>query len=782
MHLLPALGGEPVGKPFLLALTLVGLGVLALSVVFNEFGMIHFEWWGYVPYHLGPGSIWAKIFDNRALDQGVYAGRELSYLVDHLDMLMVARFVQWGCPLFISVMHVLLCVFIGVWLAWYAARDLKLGSLIGLLLALIFWTTPYVYLHFLMRTAKGLTTVGVVVLMIEIHRACRAGAGRKDAPLSFRHAALVVLSAGVMSFSDRQGFYFLLCAVGIMALEWGLSRTRLARTILLLLVGVLVLELVYFFWIAPALTKFLWGYQSDFSFNQLPLSELLAQPVRYGTQAMELLVQSIGFTLGRMPHWVVAVVVAAVWWIALANDIRSRSWRAHVPVAGLIAAILAGLWVMYMLMILRHPPLLWPDLRTVYYWIPTAALVILGVLVVVGDWVGPHPGRKIALSVLLLALVGANIAALPGHRRVFTGGHLQDSIRLSWGMRDALLHCGDPGYAVPDEIENNAVFRTLREFAPARSYPAIPWEQYGQGEFYQRTRSSGASVRFVEEFGGNVDSRFLSTSGRFIGFGTGHAFTGAAAGPVEMRVNTPSNRLHGELILQRTGADAGVPLAATFMIYAQPHPQAEPRYERWQGRVELPAGEREVAVAYEIDGSGLPTLFTLDIPPESAGRLVAGWRNPSISHVGRDSPAPAWLFRSSAPILALDEAALAKLLPDGWRPSRALMRNGRVTEAGIELSPGGEIWLKAHRIVSKFIGTAVAAAVADQKRLTLARGFWYKAGRLQTYMPPSPGNTTDGSHFFQAWCAEPDGWLVIAADPGFGTAPVLVHVRQVSED
>ena len=168
--LLQALGGAPAGRPFLLALALVGLAVLALSVVFNEFGLIHFEWWGYFPHNLGPGSIWAKIFDNRSLDQGVYAGRELSYLVDHVDMLGVALSVKAGFPLFISVMHVLLSVFIGVWVAWFAARDLRLGSLVGLLLALLFWTTPYVYVHFLMRTAKGLTTAGLVVLVIEICR------------------------------------------------------------------------------------------------------------------------------------------------------------------------------------------------------------------------------------------------------------------------------------------------------------------------------------------------------------------------------------------------------------------------------------------------------------------------------------------------------------------------------------------------------------------------------------------------------------------------------------
>jgi hypothetical protein len=268
--------------------------------------------------------------------------------------------------------------------------------------------------------------------------------------------------------------------------------------------------------------------------------------------------------------------------------------------------------------------------------------------------------------------------------------------------------------------------------------------------------------------------------GSFFQTETGRNFIGAGSGSAEMRVATPSNRLRGELILQRVSADAGTPLLADFVIYAQPNPGVGPRYERWRGQVNLPAGARVAVAPYEIDSSGMPTLFTLDIPPESAGRLIAGWANPTITDVGRDSPAPAWLSPSVAPITVLDEQALARLLPTDWRPVQALMRGGRVTPAGIELSAGAEIWIQVRGIVSRFIGTARPLARVDRARASLTRSFWYKAGRFETYLPPVPANKETGVQFFQAWCGEPGGWLVIAAYPHPETAPVLVHVTEVN--
>ena len=127
------------------------------------------------------------------------------------------------------------------------------------------------------------------------------------------------------------------------------------------------------------------------------------------------------------------------------------------------------------------------------------------------------------------------------------------------------------------------------------------------------------------------------------------------------------------------------------------------------------------------------------------------------------------------------EAALAKLLPGAWRPARALMRQGRVTATGIELPPGGEIWLQVPRLVSKFAGTATPASPTERARVIGTWGSWYKGGRLQAYKSPSPKDAQDGSESFQAWSAETGGWLVISTGDNPDLATVVVRVLEVEE-
>lgn len=757
-----------------------GIAMLTLSIVFNEYGILHFEWWNqYVSFHLGPGSIWRKIFDNRTLDLGVYAGRELSYLVDHFDMLAMAASVRWGLPLFVSAVHLMLSVGMGLWIAHYASRDLKLGSLIGLLLALLLWTTPCIYLHFLMRTAKGLTAAGLVVLAVELHRACAGGGNHRAAPLRWRTIILVVLSATVMSFADRQGFYFLLCAIGCMAFECWRSRARVARDCLLLLLGVLVIGLVYFFWIAPALTREFWGYESDFSFNKLPMEELYAQPGRFAAQAGELLLQTIGFTVGAIPRWLAAIVLVGLIVLAGMADIRGRSWRQHVPLSVILGGLLAALWVMYALMILRHPPLLWDDIRRVYYWIPTSALVVLGVGVGASVWTVRQPGAKPILAALLTALVVGNVLALPGHRGVLSAGSLHESILTSREMRHALVHGRDAAYLDSDAFERLAAFRTLRVLAPAwQARPLLPPDE--QDGFGPSAWRAGAVVRFLRGFGGNVDSRFLATSGRVYHVGGGRRMIGTTEGSAEMRVRFPVNRLRAEVILRRADNDTGGPVVVDFAAYASPVQHPEMRFERWRGRLELPAGEKQISMVREIDGSSLSTVFTVEIPEEYSGRVIAGWRAPYVLHVTYNAAQPVWLSSAHLPVVELEEAALGKFLPANWRPEQAFMRGGRIAETGIELSPGGEIWLKASEKILRLEGRSVRAENVPGLGVNVT-GIWYKGGRMQYYNPPVPDDRDRGTQSFQVRSAEPAGWLVIAADDGDSWGRVVIHVTEVAE-
>jgi len=290
---------------------------------------------------------------------------------------------------------------------------------------------------------------------------------------------------------------------------------------------------------------------------------------------------------------------------------------------------------------------------------------------------------------------------------------------------------------------------------------------------------SGSPVWFTRAFGGNADSRRLTSDAWFVQREEWHQFLGVTEGRGTMHLQTPSNRLQGEIVVRRLPGAPASAASADFAIYAQA--DATALYERWKQRVELPAGQEEVRVTYAIDGSGLPTSFTVDIPVEDVGKIAAGWRGPQIQHTRDEGPEqPDWLFLGRGESTVLDEAALGKLLPAGWRPEKAFMRKGQVTEQGIELFAGGEIWLKARDFVTEFSGRAEVIRDWDPTYIPFVRGMWYRGGRLEVYtqmLVREGDRATD----FNAWCSEPGGWLIIAVDPLLKDSSVRVRVHKVTQ-
>ncbi|MCW5549777.1 MAG: hypothetical protein KIT44_12505, partial [Opitutaceae bacterium] len=761
----------PDGSGRLWLLVLAGIGVLGTSVVFNEYGFLHFEWWnGYVTFHLGPGSVWRKIFNNEVLEAGLYLGREFSYLIDHIDMRVMAWTVRAGFPIFDSFVHLVLSLFIGIRLARYAGRDLGLGSLVGLLLALLFWTAPSTYLHFLMRTAKGLTAAGLVVVLLETHRLL---VGNPQGQRLWRPLLLIAAAAAVMSFSDRQGVYFLLTIMAGTGIHWLLVRARAALAVLSTLGAVLVAELVAFFWITPALIRKYWGHDPDFSFNRMPWGELWSDVGRYVIDAGGLLFDTMGHVLGGLPALIAAPLCLALIIKMARNDVRSETWRRGLPASLATVLMLGALWAMYTLMILRHPPLLWPDIRVVYYWIPTSVLVVLGLAWSARAMQTRPLGRQLVPIGLGLLLLG-NVASLPRHKNVLVNGVLRESIETSRGMRQLLMEPIPPDQAAPDGLDRINAFRTLRHLAHPRPADSI------ETDILRHAFRPDGIQRFLRVYGGNIDPRFLQTTGRLLPDAGEPALIGANGGQAELQVRFSTNRIRVEMYLRRLPGQERRVDSAEFAAYAVWNPTMQGRILRWQGRLELPLDREEITHEVEIDGSGLPTLFTLSMADASGGRVVAGWRNPTVTHVSREAVRPLWLMPSQQyQSVELTEQDLARLLPDAWRPSEAWMRGGRIGEDGVVLSPGGEVWLKCSDEIIQIDGESWREDGHEETGAG-ATGWWFKGGRLQLYEFPSTEGSRPGTRLFRAWGAEYGGWLVITAPLQTGSGPLVVRVTQVS--
>jgi hypothetical protein len=297
---------------------------------------------------------------------------------------------------------------------------------------------------------------------------------------------------------------------------------------------------------------------------------------------------------------------------------------------------------------------------------------------------------------------------------------------------------------------------------------------------YSRVESEGVSVHpleFIANHGGNVDSNLLASPMGSHLAADGRQFLGVQTGRGEMTLLAPSYRLRGDAVLRRLPDSPPGELSANFTIVALR--DDGPPIDLWIQRLTLPAGESERFVPFETGGGGMPVRFAVTISPESADRLVAGWSNPTIQHAMETSDEPPRIHHNSLDFLELDADAQAALLPGDWRPRRMIARGGRLTPDGLELVPGGELWVRPERPVGAFVGEARLVAADDQREAPLVRAFYYKGGRLEITSQESADE--NGRLGFRVWSAEPDGWLVLSVDPNPRAAPLLIKLTEVRE-
>lgn len=291
------------------------------------------------------------------------------------------------------------------------------------------------------------------------------------------------------------------------------------------------------------------------------------------------------------------------------------------------------------------------------------------------------------------------------------------------------------------------------------------------GVFYRYSRFMKGSVtasplELWRSHGGATDGRLLLSSAELFGGSEPDAihFIGTSDGRETMKLAAATNRLAGQVVVRRLTGDNTIPLAADFSIYAE-HDEAH-RFLRWEQRVELHPGQMETLVDYSIDSSGMPARFYVETPPDQTGLLATGWTVPKVLHSALEGPeTPRWFFASDRLVQTLSPAEVDQLLPADrtWTPDRVYMRGGRVTPDGLELEPGGELWIRAADYVTELSGTVVAGPEEQLANPPGLWGVWLKGARmevisLQHLRPPVRELN------FKLWCPEPNGWLILAAD------------------
>ncbi|MDQ5978278.1 MAG: hypothetical protein QG602_1252 [Verrucomicrobiota bacterium] len=282
------------------------------------------------------------------------------------------------------------------------------------------------------------------------------------------------------------------------------------------------------------------------------------------------------------------------------------------------------------------------------------------------------------------------------------------------------------------------------------------------------------SFATLGRLGGNLDGRVLHFERRPLRIrrtAAGVQILGTTGRTGQVLLRTPVHRMRGMMVLSRLPGAGNGSRAADFKVIVH---GAVPEDVRWSARVELPAGQETIKVPFEADGSGRQLLLLVMQAEPAAEGLLVGYRELEITHAGELPGVPA--LRPNTPAASsADVAQAGSLFGDlAWRPAQLAVRAAAAGPDGLELSPGGEIWLHSDNMVGEFRGRVTCPA--SPGRPSVARVVWYKGGRLQILQQEQLSR--DQPFDFRGWTAEPGGWFGVLLDGGEGLAPARVRITR----
>ena len=454
--------------PFVLLASLV---FIAASAIISKGGMLQFEMDARMPAHLSGQPLSTLLFSG-ALD--ISRPRQLSFIFDIVDAYFIALCVRIGIPHFLSFTHYLFTTLIGIISWFFFVQKLKMNRQAALLLILIFYFSPAMLFATYFRTAK----IGAgLMIAIVICAVCQGGAKvRRKWWVHLLGTCTLAICACSAMFFDEQGVS-IIGAVLIALIVLAIKERTCDRLFQCLAVGTAILFYGLFcIYLYPHLVLKATGSLPDFDWQSSIPWNYAIRPENI-EQGMLLFADTIRFLYGNITVYQVIVVVGGALVFALflrrTSFLQRQGLKKAVGLLPLtfVVATIAFCVAMNTVMYVRHTPLGWPDLRRVYYWIPTVVGVIL-----LAPWLfrkvlmfKAEDGRKpIVVLMLLVFLLGGNLLAIPEHKAIIWGGHLNAEYSAAPLMLDSLRNIHNPGHEVPPEIASNGIYKLLAAFAHAR--------------------------------------------------------------------------------------------------------------------------------------------------------------------------------------------------------------------------------------------------------------------------------------------------------------------------
>jgi len=357
----------------------------------------------------------AKIFDPNANDGGYYQARELSYVFDLVDAKVFRALLERRILLFIPVSGAIgLVVVAAIYVR--GARRLPLDHVTAALLLSLFLScivtqasTPILY-----RSSKILLSAALLAFLLDLSLLV----ARNERATLGQLTGLFLLGI-VMPACDRQGFYYLTIATGIVVTLWLAATLRAAPArinhVPIIVVSLCAIAIATFYdtVAAPMIIHWANGYWPDFSYQELQIGRLYTERF-VANRAWQMFRAQAGYFFGNAPFAPLAVILLAA---CVASTWHRRS--IEVPIIALLSS--ASLFVLLGLMVLRHPPVYFiPDHSFHYYTLTLHVVFLFGITLLVSslDGAGGGTAAKLAMSVLLLLMIANNVRNYPAQRAI----------------------------------------------------------------------------------------------------------------------------------------------------------------------------------------------------------------------------------------------------------------------------------------------------------------------------------------------------------------------------
>jgi hypothetical protein len=422
---------------------------------------------------------------------GGWEARQLSFLFDVIDGNFVAFCIRLGVPHFRSFTHYLFTFMIMLYIWPFLTQILRLDRLLSLLLIALLLTTPSFIYSYYYRTSKIGVSLLVIILLGEMYKVIKGEIYLNIKIKKPFWLALTFLLAtlSLMLFDLLGGFFAtVLIAYLFFALLYKPDQNKSAA-----LAGMLIgyiIWVLYFLYLGPALMLAITGQGADTSY-------LTGAPFQYFVGFLLLAIppfifDMVQYLFGYITQtggaiFVLWMLITSLWlttrpkkkvaWTmtqgtAVSNSEQPKR-RIHSVVRAFISRyepllsmlfILSGIAIIYTLLVTRHAPILWPDVRPTYYIMPAQAVLLFAFATLLArariKWILKFRAMHY-FSIVLLAffLVGNIIGSIHIKNLLFHSGENMEAYPHDPALINSLAHINAPGFEPDDNISKDPIYQ-----------------------------------------------------------------------------------------------------------------------------------------------------------------------------------------------------------------------------------------------------------------------------------------------------------------------------------